>query len=383
MRYPSGTCCMTAPSRVAHLTSAHPRNDTRIFLKQCRSLAAAGHDVYLVVADGLGDEIRDGVRIGDVGAPKGRRDRIFGTTRRVLKRAIELDADIYHFHDPELLPIGLALKRRRKRVVYDAHEDLPRDILSKSYLSSAVRRPIAVAADVFERFSCCRFDAVIAATPVIRDKFLAFGAEALDVNNFPILGELDMITAQERKVDEVCYVGGLATVRGIKEIVAAVGLCRSGGRLNLAGTFDEADLKAEVEKMPGWGSVNELGYLSRAAVKDVLHRSVAGLVTLHPTLAYMDALPIKMFEYMSASIPVIASNFRLWREIVEGNRCGICVDPLDPSSIAAAIDELVENPDLAREMGLNGSRAVRERYNWSVEEKKMLCLYEELLTRTV
>lgn len=372
---------MSATSRVAHLTSAHPRYDTRIFLKQCRSLAAAGYETYLIVADGEGDGVRDGVRIRDAGAASGRRDRVFGATRRVLRRAIELDADVYHFHDPELLPIGLALKRRHKRVIYDAHEDVPRDILSKVYISAVARRPIAAVADRFERFASRRFDAVVAATPIIRDKFRSFGAVAVDVNNFPMLGELDIAATANEKAAEVCYVGGIASVRGIKEIVAAMSFCCSEARLNLAGTFDEAGLKADVEKLPGWDRVSELGYLSRPQVRDVLHRSVAGLVTLHPTQAYMDALPIKMFEYMSASIPVIASNFPLWREIVEANGCGLCVDPLNPAAIAVAIDKLMASPDLAREMGARGNEAIRQRYNWKAEERKLLSLYGQLLAK--
>lgn len=371
---------MTATGRVAHLTSAHPRYDTRIFLKQCRSLAAAGHEVYFIVADGTGNEIRDGVHIIDVGASIGRRDRMFGATRRVLKCAIELDADIYHFHDPELLPVGLALKRRRKQVIYDTHEDLPQDILTKEYLSSGVRRPIAAFADAFERFVGRRLDAIVAATPSIRDKFRRVGIKAVDVNNYPILGELETASAWSGKKREVCYLGGIAAIRGIREMVAAMALSRSEVRLNLAGTFDDPGLKVEVENNPGWERVNELGFVSRSQVSEILARSVGGIVTFHPVTNHIEAQPNKMFEYMSAGVPVIGSNFPLWRDIIEGNQCGICVDPLDPASIAAALDKLVENPDLAREMGLNGSRAVRERYNWAVEEKKLLRLYGELLS---
>jgi len=367
-------------SRIAHLTSVHARNDTRIFLKQCRSLAAAGHDVTLVVADGLGEAQVDGVRQVDVGKARGRRDRMIGATRRVLKQARNLDADLYQIHDPELLPAALALRRSGKRVIFDAHEDLPAQILSKGYLPSYVRRPISLAAALFERLVCPRLSAVMTATPAIRDKFLRMGVKAFDINNFPILSELESQVAWADKRREVCYVGGISAIRGIRQVVAAMAQVRSGTRLNLVGTVGGAGLKPEIEASSGWANVNALGQLSRPEVRDVLGRSIAGLVTFLPEPNHIESQPNKMFEYMSAGIPVIASDFPLWREIIDGNHCGICVDPLNPKAIAAAIDRLVDNPDLARKMGENGRRAVLEQYNWDVEEKKLLDLYTKILS---
>lgn len=365
--------------KIAHLTSVHQRHDTRIFLKMCRSLATAGHDVSLIVADGLGDGRREGVHILDVGKSRGRLDRMWGATRRVLAKALELDCDVYHLHDPELLPAGLRLKHRGKRVIFDAHEDLPRQILSKAYLHPAARSAISMTAGTFERFACRQLDAVVAATPTIRDKFRGMGIEAVDINNFPLLGELDAEVSWGQKANEVCYVGGIGAIRGIKEVIAAMALCGSGAWLNLAGGFPEKQVKTEVEASPGWAHVNELGFLSRAQVRETLSRSVAGIVTFLPFPNHIDAQPNKMFEYMSAGLPVIASHFPLWREIIEGSNCGLCVDPLDPAAIAAAIDRLVENPDLARAMGQNGRKAVHARYNWGVEENKLNVLYADVL----
>lgn len=367
--------------RIAHLTSAHPRDDGRIFLKECLSLSAQGHAVTLVVADGLGDESRSGVFVIDVGRSNGRLGRMLCGTRRVLRRALELDADVYHIHDPELLMICLTLKRRGKKVIFDAHEDVPKQILGKHYLRPALRKTIAWALARYERYVCRRLDGVITATPTIRQKFLDIHPNSVDINNFPLIGELDAASDAGKSEHEVCYVGSIAAIRGIHELIHALELTQTDTGLNLVGSFVESHTEEVVRGLPGWSKVHAWGVQGRAGVRDAMARSVAGLVTLHPTPNYIESLPIKMFEYMSAGIPVIASDFPLWRDIIQGSQCGVCIDPLDPAQIASAIDELVLNPYKARQMGQNGRRAVLERYNWAAEEKKLLTFYERLQGR--
>lgn len=364
--------------KVAHLTSVHPRDDTRIFIKQCRTLAAHGYEVTLVVADGKGTERKNGVTIVDVGRLPGRLHRMFATTRRVFDQAVALDADIYQLHDPELIPTGLRLKRLGKTVVFDSHEHTCRQLLSKPYLGPLSRRLLSAGFSLVERYACARFDGIIAATPSIRDMFLAINPMTVDVNNFPLIGELDGALPWSAKHDDVCYVGGIGSIRGIREVVQAGAALQSAARLNLVGRFSEPAVEAEVRGHAGWARVNYLGFLDRAGVRDVLARSVAGVVTFLPLPNHLDSLPTKMFEYMSSGIPVIASDFPLWREIIEGNRCGVCVDPLDPKAIAAAIDHLVGNPDIARAMGENGRRAVLEKYNWDVQAARLTDFYGAL-----
>lgn len=367
--------------KVAHLTSVHPRYDTRIFLKECMSLANHGFSVSLIVADGKGNEQKSNVAIYDVGASKGRLDRIRNAPGRVFKKAVALDADIYHFHDPELIPIGLKLKKLGKSVIFDSHEDVPKQILAKPYLNAVAKVFLSKAFMLYESYAVPRLDAIVAATPFIRDKFLPINKRSVDINNYPMIGELnaDQNVGWDQKKSQVAYVGGITAVRGIREIVQALPLAKTDVRLQLGGRFSEPALEDEIKSEPGWRKVDELGWLDREQVAAVLRRSVAGLVTLHPAINYIDSLPVKMFEYMSAGIPVIASNFPLWREIIEGNDCGVCVDPLDAGAIAEAIDFVVANPKRARQMGQNGQRAVAERYNWAVEEKKLLALYSALL----
>lgn len=364
--------------RVAHLTSVHGRKDIRILMKQCRTLAAHGYDVTLVVADGNGDEHVDGVTITDVGKLTGRLNRMFVTSRKILGRAIALDADIYHLHDPELIPAGLKLKSMGKIVVFDSHEDTPSQLLGKPYLSPVSRHTLSIAFSLFERYACSKFDAIVTATPFIREKFLKINPLVVDVNNFPMIGELDGGLSWTPKAQEVSYVGGIGAIRGVRQLVQACALLRSPTRLNLAGQFSEPTVEAEVSRLPGWARVNNLGFLDRTRVRDLMGRSLAGIVTFLPLPNHLDSYPTKMFEYMSSGIPVIASRFPLWRKIIEGNQCGICVDPLDPDAIAAAIDYFASHPDTARTMGENGRRAVVKEYNWDAQATKLTDLYGNL-----
>jgi glycosyltransferase involved in cell wall biosynthesis len=365
-------------AKIAHLTSAHPRHDTRIFIKQCRSLAEHGHEVTLVVADGAGAGRDDGVRIVDVGRLPGRVNRMLRTTQRVLAAARALDADVYQLHDPELIPAGLRLKRLGRKVVFDAHEDVPAQLLGKPYLGHVSSQMLSRSFSAYERYACRRFDGIIAATPFIRDKFLRINPATVDVNNFPLLREFSAPADWSGKAAEVCYVGNISAIRGIRELVRACALLRSPARLALAGAFADPALETEVAGYPGWGRVDAHGHLDRAGVQRIMARAVAGLVTLHPLPNYLDALPVKMFEYMAAGIPVIASSFPLWRAIVEGSGCGICVAPGDPLAIAAAIDHFVLHPELARRMGENGRRAVVDKYNWQPESRKLVDFYAQL-----
>ncbi len=369
---------MTLSKKICHLTSAHPRNDVRIFFKQCSSLCQAGFDVSLVVADGQGTEDSGDIKIYDVGAETG--SRVYRMTRsvwRVYLLAIKLNAELYHFHDPELIFVGLLLKLRGKRVVYDVHEDLPRQILSKKWIRPSLRHFISWGAELIESFSARHFDAIVAATPFIAKRYEKQNKNSVDINNYPIVAEVKEIDSWKTRKNEICYVGGIAQVRGVEELIDA--LDGISARLNFVGDYKERELRDRLIVKKGWAKVDEYGLVGREEVVNVLARSKIGVVTLHPIVNYLDSLPVKMFEYMLAGIPVVASDFPLWKEIVEGNECGLCVDPLNPSQISSTIKTLLEDDDLASKLGANGRRLVLSRLNWEVEKTKLVDLYGRVL----
>src|SRR4051794_36954560 len=246
--------------RAVHMTSVHQPDDVRIFAKECRTLAELGYEVHLVAASASSDVVRDGVHVRGVGASasSGRLIRMTRTVEEVLRTARALDADIYHLHDPELIPAGLLLTRQGKRVVYDAHEDLPADILDKPWIRPRLRIAVSRAAELLERFAAERFAAVVTATPSIHARFARYRCRAVVVSNYPVLAEFDDVTAPVGgKQRAVCFVGGITEIRGVEVMVRA--MAEIDAALLLVGRFEPPRLRDQVAALPGWSQVVELG----------------------------------------------------------------------------------------------------------------------------
>lgn len=371
-------------SVLVHLTTVHPRDDVRIYQKEVRSLARHfDADLVLIVADGKGNVTDGDMRILDVGprSPSRLTRALRGSVRAFRQiRSLESRPDIIHFHDPELIPLGMILSWLGYRLIYDVHEDLPRDIMSKTWIPSTIRSLVGKIAALVEHAAALTFDGISAATPTIAVRFPA--PKTAVVRNFPILSELDALSAEvydERPLHFV-YVGGLAEIRGAKEMVNAIAqFDRSNALLKLAGVFQPPELAFDLARMSGWERTEYVGWKDRNGVAELLTSARAGLVLLHPLINYVDALPVKMFEYMAAGLPVIASDFPLWRKIIDSSGCGLLVDPFDSKAVAAAMEWIIENPAEAEHMGRRGRQAIEETYNWDIEARALFRLYRDIL----
>jgi len=363
------------------LTSAHFVFDPRIFSKISKSLSRAGYEV-IVVARHDRDETVEGVHIAAVPKVFGRLHRMTRTLWQIYKRALALDGDIYHFHDPELIPVALRLRLAGKHVVYDAHENLPGTVSYKDYLPKRMRGTVAWITDHFERFAAGKFSAVIGATPPIVDRLRRVNPRAVVVHNFPVPEEMlrNHPIAWEHRPPVVAYLGSISRARGIFELFQAMSRVQTVDcRLALAGWFEQPGLKEEISKLPGASRVDCLGRLSREQVAELLGRVRVGIVVLHPEPNLINCRPTKLFEYMWAGIPVVASDFPLWREIIQNAGCGLLVDPFNPDEIARAIEYLLTHPAEAEEMGHRGRATAKKLFSWETEERTLLDLYRAIL----
>lgn len=365
-------------TRIAHISTAHHRNELRVHLKECNSLSASAYEVFFFVADGLGNQRIANVQVMDVGAVKGRLDRMLICPWRLMFAARKINACIYHFHDPEILPVAFFLKKNSAAVIYDSHEDVPRAILSRTWIPKWIRGFVSFTFESFENFIARKLTIVVGATPLITNRFRKVGCNSITINNFPLSSEIYQNNLNKKRVKRICFLGGISLARGVREIIEA--LDTLDVILTLAGPFDRPETKKALSKLPGWRRVDYKGNISREAVMEIMSESMIGMICYLPEPNHINAYPNKLFEYMSAGLPVIASDFPLWREIVEGNRCGICVNPTSPQEIARAVNQLISDNEAAANMGENGKRAVLTTYNWNSEEKKLLNLYAEIIS---
>jgi glycosyltransferase involved in cell wall biosynthesis len=366
------------PIRICHITSAHPAEDIRIFVKEAVSAAKYGFDVHLVTA-GSESYQKNGVTIHGISGPSGGRfSRMGKTVNRVYKKAISLDADIYQLHDPELLRIALKLKKKGRKVLFDAHEDVPAQIMAKHWIPKPLRRMVAFFFCVIEHFVLSRISGVITATPFIRKRLEKLNSQCVDINNYPLLNEFPEPCTEENKKHELVYIGGISETRGIFPLLDMLHSFGNPVSLGLAGPFSPPELEESVRRHPAFSQVTYYGILNREGISDLLKTCRIGMVTLLPTPNHLESQPIKMYEYMAAGIPVIASDFPYWKEIISRCVCGLTVNPADPEAMKEAVSKLLDNEAMAASMGQNGREAIEKEFNWEAEEKRLIAFYNQI-----
>jgi glycosyltransferase involved in cell wall biosynthesis len=367
---------------ICHLTSVHNRYDNRIFYKECSSLAQAGYNINLIVADEKGNEEKNNIRILDVGIPKGGRfTRMTKTVWHIYKKALMVDAEIYHLHDSELLWLVPFFRLHRKIVLFDMHENISKQMLSKHWIPKFLRKFISWLVSIISRVLLKNIPVVYAEESYA--KYYPWVKQSINILNMPIIYKLNKKSNIPSISPKVGYIGRVGEVRGSVLTIKALNFLSKNMKItwDCVGAISRLHQK-ELLSIATPELLLNINFYGRMNVREglkIISSCNIGLALLHPIPNYIESYPTKMFEYMMLGLPVVVSAFPLYQKIVEGSRCGICVDPLNPEEVAEAIQFIIDHPSEAEQMGKNGRKAVEGKYNWGMEEKKLLYLYQELL----
>lgn len=375
---------MKTPKRVVHMTTVHHPTDPRIYHKQCKSIANAGYDLYYVAKADDTIQSNELVKHIPIKNHSNRIKRLLFGSFEAYREAKKLKADVYHFHDPELIFIGWLLKRKDNIVIYDIHEDYITSILQKDYMNKIFRNVFAKAYTFFERIFTRKMELCLA-----EKYYYDIYNRGKLILNYPTINRT--FIEHERKgkplTNELLYTGNVTVDRGalihakipqIDEQVSVhfIGRCPGDLADEMYATANKAKDRLYIEGVDRFVEKEDIEqkYMSR--------NWLAGLALFPPTDHYMKKELTKFFEYMNAGLPIICSNFPVWEQFIQTYECGIAVDPYNEEEIKEAIIYLRNNPEQAQLMGENGKKAVLEHLNWNIEEEKMISWYEKLLNQS-
>lgn len=363
--------------RICHISTVHSERDIRIFYKECKTLAENGYEVYYVVSSNENKKI-DNVNIVRLPYMKNRLCRIFFKIWVALFKALKVNAKVYHFHDPEFIFMGLILKLFGKKVIYDVHEDVPAQILNKEWVGGKMwRRIVSCIFNFIEKTSVKSFDGVVAATPEIGKKFPKHKTTV--IRNLPITKFINKANKieTEKEVPIVIYAGGITRIRGIKELVEAMGILDGKAQLKLLGSWESDKYKQECENLYGWKYTKSYGCVKIDEVYKNMKSSDIGVVNFLPQENHIKALPNKPFEYMACNLPIVMSDFDYWKSMF--SECAVFVNPSNPQNIAEKLNYLIDNVEERNKMGLRGKELIEKEYSWEAESLKLVHIYDYIL----
>lgn len=360
--------------KAVHLAFNHRYDDIRIFEKECVSLAKHGYEtVYITSSNNSpvwGRITQKGVKliVIPVNAAEPFYMRLLKFWIRAYKEACRQNADVFHLHEVWFLPM-ISMLKRKGRVIYDSHEDAPRDHFER-YKGRRTAGTV-IAEKLFEKYENSRVrmtSGVIAATPYIANRFRKIHKNVVTVANYPII---DRFTERKEVPEEniIFYAGGISKMNGILNVIKAMEYI--DGTFVLAGNMTE-QFRTEASSCKGWEKVREAGFLSKEEVAGWYQRCSCGVLLYLPYENNLHAMPNKMFEYMAGGVPIVASNFSLWKKYVEGGKCGLCVNPESAKEIAEAINYIFKNPTEAERMSENGRRYAEHKFYWGGGAERIL-----------
>lgn len=370
--------------KVCHISTVHDAYDSRISLRICKALADAGYDVYYVVPHPK-EEIISKTKIIPLGtANKGRFYRFTIGALKALRVSLKVKAQIYHFHDPELIPIGILLVLFGKKVVYDVHEDVRKQILSKDWLPA--KKLVSKIYSLFDWIAQRFFYIILAENSY--EKYYENCSKGYEfVLNTPDLSFFQNYNIPDRQnlKNHIFYVGGVSNERGLDVTVKAVNILKEQFQdihFHCVGPITDADLEGlkQDKSLEGvWSYVTLYDNTPLDKAYEISKQCKVGLAVLKPIPNYLESYSTKTFEYLAISLPVITSDFDIYKNIFEKNNCGWCIDSTKPEVLADCLKEVFTNAKKVEEFTKNGYRYVHAHFSWEKDKERLIRFYSKII----
>jgi len=367
-------------------SSVHKWNDPRVLIKEAVSLSKK-YDVELHIPAPFSHRNFQNVTI--IGLPEWKRkSERFRVILYLLHHILRSSAKVVHLHDPELIPVGLFVTMvTPKKVIFDFHEEYANKIVKRDWIPSIFRKPLAFGYIMLERIASRIFDGVIG---VIEDQLdiLRENPNHAIVKNYPVVnGSLNQhLKKGDSGSFRMVYLGDITRERQIHRLIDVAGRLNRQHNitLHLIGGIGDPDypdtINRTIQKYNLDEKVHQHGYLSIDKAMEIVSQSDVGFLPLRHPKHFVRSLPVKLFDYMAAGIPVIMPEYPLSREVILTHNCGLLVDSTDLEDITEKVEYLVLHDDERKLMGSNGQEAVLKHFSWQSQEKNLFAIYDQVLS---
>jgi glycosyltransferase involved in cell wall biosynthesis len=375
---------MSKVYEITHVTTVHPRYDTRIFNKMCTDLTESGFKVSLFTTDGLESEVKNGVSVVNLDRKRSMIPRLIISHFLVFIKILKNRKAIYHFHDPELLIMGIILSLLKFKVVLDFHEDTGKQIEQKHYINPKFRKLISSGYKLVERIAAKISSGLVFATPAIAKSIgEKINSQSVIVNNYVKISEFqsnqDSSTFSKKNIRTFCYIGLISFDRCFKELLDSLSYLENDFKLVLAGNFASDAEKQFFHAHKNFEKVIYKGHVNREEFKSICQDSICGMLLFKPVGNHIESQPNKMWEYLVCNTRLVATNFDYWKTLLSPFEKFIQYSDNSAASIAQAVKEHaleVENDTL--EDYIDCSNNITKRYSWEAELKKLISFYKKV-----
>jgi glycosyltransferase involved in cell wall biosynthesis len=364
--------------KICILTSGHDIFDNRIYYKEILSLKKEYSDIYLIAPGNKDFITEDGIKVKTFQGRKSWHDRL-GPMSRMYKLALEVNADVYHAHEPDSFQIAVKLKKKLGcKIIYDSHEYHPEGFAEHFRFGKNIITKLIYE---YEKKNAKKADYIISVNDILVNKFKSYNEQVELIPNYPVIDK--SYIKKLNSTPTFIYVGGLREDRGILKIIQAIKKVNRPYKYYFVGPFETNEFEAKVKELCKNNiSDGEIVFTGKIPHKDVfeyLSTAHVGFVLLQPeNWRYINSEPIKLFEYMMTETTIIASDFPMMKNIINEGKSGVVVDPTDVNKIVNVIVKLGNELDSTIDMGKNGFNIVKKKYNWSVCEERLLNIYRKL-----